>query len=134
MCIVTELVEDPLIKTHLGKLYEQLLESNLIKIIQPFSCVEIEHVAKLIKLPLPQIELKYVCVKSTKKMGFDCSTFSKNADMCVCQMASFRLSQMILDHKFHGILDQGKGQLIVYESALEDVRAVFYILSSTLYF
>ncbi|GAB9463042.1 26S proteasome regulatory subunit n6 [Globisporangium polare] len=83
-----QLVEDPLIKTHLGKLYEQLLESNLIKIIQPFSCVEIEHVAKLIKLPLPQIELK--------------------------------LSQMILDHKFHGILDQGKGQLIVYESALED--------------
>ncbi|RLN90399.1 hypothetical protein BBJ28_00014819 [Nothophytophthora sp. Chile5] len=53
-----QLVEDALIKIHLGKLYEQLLESNLIKIIQPFSCVEIEHVAKLIKLPLPQIELK----------------------------------------------------------------------------
>ncbi|RLN49822.1 hypothetical protein BBJ29_004637 [Phytophthora kernoviae] len=83
-----QLVEDPLIKTHLGKLYEQLLESNLIKIIQPFSCVEIEHVAKLIKLPLAQIELK--------------------------------LSQMILDHKFHGILDQGKGQLIVYDSPTED--------------
>lgn len=83
-----QLVEDPLIKNHLGKLYEQLLESNLIKIIQPFSCVEIAHVAKLIKLPLPQIELK--------------------------------LSQMILDHKFHGILDQGKGQLIVYDSPTED--------------
>lgn len=53
-----ELVEDALIKIHLGKLYEDLLESNLIKIIQPFSCVEIAHVAKLIKLPLPQIELK----------------------------------------------------------------------------
>ncbi|KAG6976875.1 hypothetical protein JG688_00000938 [Phytophthora aleatoria] len=83
-----QLVEDPLIKNHLGKLYEQLLESNLIKIIQPFSCVEIAHVAQLIKLPLPQIELK--------------------------------LSQMILDHKFHGILDQGKGQLIVYDSPVED--------------
>lgn len=53
-----ELVEDALIKSHLGKLYEQLLESNLIKIIQPYSCVEIDHVAKLIKLPLAQIELK----------------------------------------------------------------------------
>ncbi|EEY58428.1 26S proteasome non-ATPase regulatory subunit 11, putative [Phytophthora infestans T30-4] len=83
-----KLVEDALIKNHLGKLYEQLLESNLIKIIQPFSCVDIAHVAKLIKLPLPQIELK--------------------------------LSQMILDHKFHGILDQGKGQLIVYDSPVED--------------
>ncbi|CAH0514822.1 unnamed protein product [Peronospora belbahrii] len=83
-----QLVEDALIKKHLGKLYEQLLESNLIKIIQPFSCVEIAHVAKLIKLPLAQIELK--------------------------------LSQMILDHKFHGILDQGKGQLIVYDSPAED--------------
>lgn len=66
--VVTELVEDPLIKTHLGKLYEQLLESNLIKIIQPFSCVEIEHVAKLIKLPLPQIELKYVGCRTCKLM------------------------------------------------------------------
>lgn len=60
-------MEDPLIKAHLGKLYEQLLESNLIKIIQPFSCVEIEHVAKLIKLPLAQIELK--CVLSSAAWG-----------------------------------------------------------------
>ena len=58
VAILAELVEDGLIKKHLGKLYEQLLESNLIKIIQPFSCVEIAHVAKLIKLPLLQIELK----------------------------------------------------------------------------
>ncbi|EQC36815.1 26S proteasome regulatory subunit N6 [Saprolegnia diclina VS20] len=83
-----QLVQDPLIKHHLGLLYENLLESNLIKIIQPYSCVEISHVATLIKLPLPQVETK--------------------------------LSQMILDHKFHGILDQGRGQLIVYESATED--------------
>ncbi|KUF96552.1 hypothetical protein AM588_10009939 [Phytophthora nicotianae] len=73
-----QLVEDPLIKNHLGKLYEQLLESNLIKIIQPFS-----------------------------------------------------LSQMILDHKFHGILDQGKGQLIkTYTSGLGVIENVGHIVDN----
>jgi 26S proteasome regulatory subunit N6 len=56
---VVEFVNDPLIKHHLGLLYDKLLESNLIKIIQPYSCVEIQHVATLIKLPLAQVETKY---------------------------------------------------------------------------
>ena len=84
----SELQDDLLIKHHLHLLHEQLLESNLIRIIEPYSCVEIEHVSKLIELSGPVVERK--------------------------------LSQMILDGKFQGILDQGKGQLVVYNESEKD--------------
>jgi len=84
-----ELQDDILIKHHLKFLHEQLLESNLIRIIEPYSCVEIEHVGELIEMPLALVEKK--------------------------------LSQMILDGKLNGILDQGKGQLIVYEEGEKDL-------------
>eukprot|EP00542_Grammatophora_oceanica_P018519 CAMPEP_0194035502 /NCGR_PEP_ID=MMETSP0009_2-20130614/7924_1 /TAXON_ID=210454 /ORGANISM="Grammatophora oceanica, Strain CCMP 410" /LENGTH=470 /DNA_ID=CAMNT_0038676885 /DNA_START=17 /DNA_END=1429 /DNA_ORIENTATION=- len=83
-----ELKEDLLIDHHLHVLQEQLLESNLIRIIEPYSCVEISHIASLMEMPVAVIEKK--------------------------------LSQMILDGKFKGILDQGKGQLIVYEDSEKD--------------
>jgi 26S proteasome regulatory subunit N6 len=84
----TELQDDLLIKHHLHILKEQLLESNLIRIIEPYSCVELDHIASLIEMPVDMVERK--------------------------------LSQMILDGKFQGILDQGKGQLIVYEESEKD--------------
>jgi 26S proteasome regulatory subunit N6 len=84
-----ELQQDLLIKHHLHVLQEQLLESNLIRIIEPYSCVELHHIAQLIEMPVPVVEKK--------------------------------LSQMILDGKFQGILDQGKGQLVVYEESEKDL-------------
>jgi hypothetical protein len=46
---------DELISHNLDLLYDKMLEANLLKIIHPFSCVEISHVAKLVKLPEPQV-------------------------------------------------------------------------------
>lgn len=77
-----------LVSHHLSLLYETMLEANLLKIIEPFSCIEIARVAELINLPMDKVERK--------------------------------LSQMILDKKFKGILDQGNGTLIVYDDIETD--------------
>lgn len=72
-----ELEDDVIVRAHLGTLYENMLEQNLCRIIEPYSRVQVDYIAKTIKLPILQVEKK--------------------------------LSQMILDAKFHGILDQGEG-------------------------
>merc|ERR1711916_251992 len=50
------LQEDKFVKHHLGALHKSLLEKNLLKIILPYSKVEISHVAKLIDLPRDRVE------------------------------------------------------------------------------
>ena len=84
----SELQGDVLVSHHLSLLYETMLESNLLKIIEPFSCVELSRVAELINLPVAKVEKK--------------------------------LSQMVLDKKLRGILDQGNGTLIVYDDLASD--------------
>ena len=53
-----ELGSDAFIRGHLRRLYDAMLEQNLIKVIEPFSCVEIDHVAEMVKLSPVQVEEK----------------------------------------------------------------------------
>jgi 26S proteasome regulatory subunit N6 len=53
-----ELQNDPIIKTHLSALYDTLYQQNLLRVIEPFSRVEITHVAALVKLPTREVEFK----------------------------------------------------------------------------
>ncbi len=50
-----ELTDNPVIKRHFNFLYNTLLEDNLKKIIEPYSEVQIDHVAKLIGLPMDRV-------------------------------------------------------------------------------
>jgi len=78
-----EYFTDPIIRYHIDNLHNDLMEKNLIKIIKPYSVVEIDFVAKCIGLSYQDVLNK--------------------------------LRQMILDKKINGILDQGKGSLIIYD-------------------
>nr|CAB3265237.1 26S proteasome non-ATPase regulatory subunit 11 [Phallusia mammillata] len=102
-----ELKADLIIAAHLDKLYDNLLEQNLLRVIEPFSKVQVQHIAQLISLPLETVEKK--------------------------------LSQMILDKKFHGILSQGEGVLILfdepavdktYETALDVISSISLVVDS----
>uniref|UniRef100_A0A0G4FTB7 PCI domain-containing protein n=1 Tax=Chromera velia CCMP2878 TaxID=1169474 RepID=A0A0G4FTB7_9ALVE len=48
----TELLDDGVIKHHTEKLYDDLLEQNIVRILEPYSRVEIQQVAKMMDLPL----------------------------------------------------------------------------------
>ncbi|KAJ9141912.1 26S proteasome non-ATPase regulatory subunit 11 [Pleurostoma richardsiae] len=53
-----ELGSDAFIRNHLRRLYDAMLEQNLIKVIEPFSRVEISHIADMVGLDREQVERK----------------------------------------------------------------------------
>lgn len=55
---IVELSSDPTIRSHLAALYDTLLEQNLLRIVEPYSVVEIEYVAQQVKQGRQAVEAK----------------------------------------------------------------------------
>lgn len=53
-----EITKDRLIRNYIQTLYEKLLEQNLLKIIKPYSHVQLDHIATLINLPEAEVQAK----------------------------------------------------------------------------
>lgn len=51
-----ELGNDPFVSRHLNSFYDTLFGQNLLKLIEPYSRVQIGHIAKLINLPLVRLK------------------------------------------------------------------------------
>lgn len=81
---------DKVIYNYLKELYELLLEKNILKIIEAYSCIDLIYISKKLNLDVTKIIAK--------------------------------LSEMILDKKLNGTLDQNAGVLILYEDMPETVN------------
>lgn len=123
-----ELEEDVIVKAHLGTLYDTMLEQNLCRIIEPYSRVQ---VCFCIFFPPKSI---------SNSIFVQVAHIAQSIKLPVVQVEK-KLSQMILDKKFSGILDQGEGVLIVfeetpvdktYETALETIHSMGKVVD-TLY-
>ena len=76
-------LQDPVVRRHLDAMYDQLIESHLLRLVKPYSRVQIDVLAKSIHLPCDEVE--------------------------------GRLSQMILDKKLDGIVDQQDNCVVLFE-------------------
>ena len=52
------LLDDPIIRSHLTDLYETLLEQNILRVVEPYTVIEVEHIAKVVGLERSMIEKK----------------------------------------------------------------------------
>ena len=53
-----ELSSDPTIRSHLAALYDTLLQQNLLRIVEPYSVVEIDYVAQQVGQGRQSVEAK----------------------------------------------------------------------------
>ena len=87
-----ELKKDGVVQNHLKALYDNLLEKNLVRIIEPYSRVQIAHVAETITLPYEIVEKKLSQIILDKKFsGTDKLSYLYYTLVDSCIKTSFKL-------------------------------------------
>lgn len=66
---LAEISQDSVISHHVRELNERLIEQNLCRIVEPYSRVEIDHIAKLAKLPIDRVQSKLGDMILDKKLN-----------------------------------------------------------------
>lgn len=117
-----QLTSDKIISRHLASLYDLLLQENICRIIEPYSNVEVAHIATLMNLPCAGRPRTAPAPAPPRRVRYQpCSAHAMVSVVAHrLQKVEEKLSQMILDKKFRGILDAGAGCLIVYDDQAPD--------------
>lgn len=83
-----ELSQDAIIQSHLSDLYTTMLEQNLGRLIEPFSRVEISHLAGLMKLDAKIVETTLSRMILDHKLAAILDQGTRAFEMSVCGLAS----------------------------------------------
>eukprot|EP00158_Paraphelidium_tribonemae_P003665 Partr_v1_DN26287_c0_g1_i1_m48304 putative 26S Proteasome non-ATPase regulatory subunit len=110
-----ELQNDSIVKFHLQALYDQLLEQNLVRVIEPYSRVQISHVAETVKLPLAVVEQKL------SQMILD-KSFSGTLDQRDGSLHVF--DTVVVDQTFATAIETIHSMGLVVESLYEKARTL----------
>jgi 26S proteasome regulatory subunit N6 len=111
--ILLELQDDLIVRNHLQALYDNLLEQNLKRLIEPFSRVQIAHIAEQIKLTPIQVEAKL------SQMILDKSLLGV-LDQSKGTLVVFEETHK--DQTYESVLDTIKSMSSVVESLYEKAR------------
>ena len=114
-----QLEGDAIVKRHLDDLFKALLEQNLLRIIKPYSKVQVAHLATLIALDAATVEREISQMILDKKVAgaLPCPALAGSGR---CDCAAIVCGSLMLARACAGILDQGTGCLEVFEEVAEN--------------
>jgi 26S proteasome regulatory subunit N6 len=67
-----ELLDDPVVQKHFASISDTMFEKELSRLIQPYSSVQIEHIAKCVGMQKESVERKLSQMILDKKFSGGC--------------------------------------------------------------